>query len=282
MGVVDMFRPLSLLSARELRGWLLDQHPDDYLLLDVRQKQEYSRGHLPGAISMPLWELPERLRELDLNLPLILYCSFGLRSRAAAVLLHGAGCRDVAILEGGFAAWQGEVATGLDSQVLGVLDTSSNERFIAAAWLLEEGTEQFYLRIGAICEHMAVAFLFGELAKAEVQHKKTLSGLYEVFSGKQAGEHFALELLPRTEGEVFIEGGVPLREVCRWAEGRSARELLDLAIALETNAYDRYLTLKRRLSDENLQRIVEVLAGDERRHLKRLLAAYDEMIESGI
>lgn len=279
MGVVDLFRPLALWTPETLRQWMRERHPEDYLLLDIRQSQEYAAGHLPGAISLPLWELPEHLRDLDLSRPVIVYCRFGLRSRAAAALLHGAGCREVATLEGGFLAWRGQVATGGVEQVIAALKMNSVEEFIAAAWLLEDGTEQFYQRVARWCEDRGVAALFAQLAKAEIQHKNTLAALFEAFQGKPAARDFARAALPCAGDTVLVEGGVPLEDLCTWARDRSSLELVDLAVAIETNAYDRYLVLKRRLTDEHQQRVVEVLAGEERRHLQKLLAAYDELRE---
>ncbi|WP_305047194.1 rhodanese-like domain-containing protein [Geoalkalibacter sp.] len=277
MNVVDLFKPLALWTAEELRRWMRERHPDDYLLLDIRQTHEYAAGHLPGALSIPLWELPEQLRQLDRTRPIIVYCRYGLRSRAAAALLHGAGCPMIATLEGGYEAWRGRVATGLAAQALAALKTTSVEEFIAAAWYLEDGSEQFYRRMADRCEEVRVAFLFGQLAKAEVQHKKTLAALFEAFQGKPAPQDFARQVLPRPTEEVQVEGGVPLEELLNWALNKPPLACVDLAIAMETNAYDRYLILKRRLVDENLQRIAEVLAGDERRHLEKLLTAYDEL-----
>lgn len=62
------------------------------LVLDVRTAHEYDAGHYPGAVNIPLAELPQRLRELpDRQQPLVVYCQSGARSAAATALLRGAG-----------------------------------------------------------------------------------------------------------------------------------------------------------------------------------------------
>lgn len=46
----------------------------DVVILDVRPKEEYESGHIPGAVSIPLDELPHRIRTLDKTMPVIVYC----------------------------------------------------------------------------------------------------------------------------------------------------------------------------------------------------------------
>ncbi len=47
---------------------------DEVILIDVRPEHEYEVGHLPGALSMPLTELEERLRELPKDKMIVAYC----------------------------------------------------------------------------------------------------------------------------------------------------------------------------------------------------------------
>lgn len=60
------------------------------LLLDVRSPQEFSGGHIEGAINIPVHQLAERIDEIP-NAPIVLYCRSGQRSGRAAALLTGAG-----------------------------------------------------------------------------------------------------------------------------------------------------------------------------------------------
>jgi len=73
MGILDYFKSVDSLTAEEARQFLKTRRPEDYNLIDVRQPREYERGHLPGAILMPLGELPGRLKELDPHKPTIAY-----------------------------------------------------------------------------------------------------------------------------------------------------------------------------------------------------------------
>jgi rhodanese-related sulfurtransferase/DNA-binding transcriptional ArsR family regulator len=47
---------------------------DQLVVLDVRPKDEFDAGHLPGAISIPLAELPRRLRQVPKNQDVVAYC----------------------------------------------------------------------------------------------------------------------------------------------------------------------------------------------------------------
>ena len=78
------------------------------VLIDVRGPQEFTAppGHLPGAINIPLPELPHRIAEVAaLARPVVLVCKTDKRSAAAAATLLAAGLRDVAVLRGGTDGW---------------------------------------------------------------------------------------------------------------------------------------------------------------------------------
>ncbi|GAU68694.1 hypothetical protein SSP35_08_01880 [Streptomyces sp. NBRC 110611] len=71
-------------------------------LIDVRNPAEYQAGALPGARSIPLAVLPDRMGELDPARPVVLYCRSGNRSVIAAALLEAHGFGDVCDVLGGY------------------------------------------------------------------------------------------------------------------------------------------------------------------------------------
>ncbi|HET6760552.1 MAG TPA: MBL fold metallo-hydrolase [Gemmatimonadaceae bacterium] len=77
-------------------------------VLDVRAPDEWRRGHLPGAIHIPLAALPERIGELDASLPIVLHCKGGGRSSIATSFLQARGVDAVSNLSGGYDAWVAE------------------------------------------------------------------------------------------------------------------------------------------------------------------------------
>ncbi len=76
------------------------------LVLDIRAKNEFLAGHLPGAIQIHAGQLYKHLDELPHDLPILLHCQSGARSAAATSYLRAKGFSNVLELDGGFAAWQ--------------------------------------------------------------------------------------------------------------------------------------------------------------------------------
>lgn len=61
------------------------------LLLDVRTPGEFSRGHIDGALNVPLSLLGENMSQLDKSKPVVVYCQSGNRSAKAVSSLKAAG-----------------------------------------------------------------------------------------------------------------------------------------------------------------------------------------------
>lgn len=76
-------------------------------LVDVRADHEWETGHLPGAVHIPLAELPGRVAEIDKDRPVILYCRGGNRSSMATTALAEAGY-DASKLSEGAVGWEEE------------------------------------------------------------------------------------------------------------------------------------------------------------------------------
>lgn len=73
----------------------------DVFVLDVRTGVEFSSGHLPGAVHIPVSELEARQQELPVarDAPILVYCRSGGRSARAKALLEQAGY--TAVTDGG-------------------------------------------------------------------------------------------------------------------------------------------------------------------------------------
>lgn len=81
------------------------QKPAD-LLIDVRRKDEFEAGNIPGAINLPVDELRNRLSEIPKNKPIYIYCEAGLRGYLAQRILRQNGYNKVANLSGGYYLWK--------------------------------------------------------------------------------------------------------------------------------------------------------------------------------
>ena len=83
---------------------------DGHIILDVRRPDEYSRGHIPGAILIPNETIgstpPEELK--DLNQIILVYCRSGNRSKQAAAKLAAMGYTQIYEF-GGINTWTGAI-----------------------------------------------------------------------------------------------------------------------------------------------------------------------------
>lgn len=78
------------------------------VVVDVCEPREFSAGHVPNAINLPLSSLKDRLRDLEKhkNKPIIVSCRSGNRSLKGAVILRKHGFATVYNLAGGLQAWE--------------------------------------------------------------------------------------------------------------------------------------------------------------------------------
>ncbi|MCV7282300.1 rhodanese-like domain-containing protein [Mycolicibacterium flavescens] len=74
------------------------------VLLDVREHDEWERGHAPGARHIPMGEVPARLTELDPDAQLFVICHLGGRSQRVAQYLAAQGYAPINV-SGGMEAW---------------------------------------------------------------------------------------------------------------------------------------------------------------------------------
>jgi NADPH-dependent 2,4-dienoyl-CoA reductase/sulfur reductase-like enzyme/rhodanese-related sulfurtransferase len=71
-------------------------------ILDVREKGEYDRGHIKGAINIPLSELRGRINEIPRDKPVYVHCRTGQRSYNAVLALQNSGFDNVSNITGSF------------------------------------------------------------------------------------------------------------------------------------------------------------------------------------
>lgn len=75
------------------------------ILVDVRRPDEFSQGHIAGAILMPLDNLPNTYSSLPKHGKLIVYCRSGHRSAQAVQFLLDHGYKNAVSMNGGYLAW---------------------------------------------------------------------------------------------------------------------------------------------------------------------------------
>lgn len=96
------------ISAKEAKE-IMDS-AEDYVLVDVREKDEYIKGHIEGAILIPYGEIEKRAEEeiADKEQVILVYCRSGRRSAIAAQALADMGYTNVKDF-GGIIDWPYEV-----------------------------------------------------------------------------------------------------------------------------------------------------------------------------
>ncbi len=95
------------------------QVADDVFLLDVREPDEWSAGHPPGAHHVPMMEIPSRAAEVPEDRDVVVVCRVGARSAQVVAFLRQQGYGNVYNLDGGMYAWAaaGRPVVGEDGRV---------------------------------------------------------------------------------------------------------------------------------------------------------------------
>lgn len=101
MGLFDFLKTDDISAALEARE-------ENSVLLDVREEDEYNRGHIPGAVNYPLSSLDGAELPWDKNIPLYVYCLAGTRSRKAVSFLQSKGYEYVKNI-GGINSYRGSL-----------------------------------------------------------------------------------------------------------------------------------------------------------------------------
>ena len=95
------------MSLTELKS-CLESRKDELIVLDVREREAFEAGHIPGAQLLPRGQLELRVNE-DLTDPtrrILVYCEFGRISTLATATLRQMGFRGAIALDGGMKAWR--------------------------------------------------------------------------------------------------------------------------------------------------------------------------------
>lgn len=106
----------------DLKVWQAEEFPARTaggVMVDVRGKQAYDAGHVPGAINIPLAQLRARVSELPMDRPVFVHCKVGFTSYLAARVLTAEG-REVYSLSGGYDTFQAWHRGRLDEKATAV------------------------------------------------------------------------------------------------------------------------------------------------------------------
>jgi rhodanese-related sulfurtransferase/rubrerythrin len=267
------------LAPGEVKAVLDKDKKGEFLLLDVRQPEEYEDGHIPGATLIPLGELEARQEELERNRKIITYCRSGHRSMAAAIALCGLGFRDVHHLEGGILNWRYDTIGGapearpeLVTEITGVRD------ILILAIRLEKGSWDFYLAAKEKAESPQAKEKLQMLADAEDGHMKRLRERAASLLGE--GAVLPLEKLKQEVKVKHMEGGIEISSALARMDAKFSGEMEALEAALEKEymSYDFYKRTAVLVGEPGAKTVLHELALEERSHADVLLERLSEIV----
>jgi len=90
-------------------------------IVDIRSREEYEEGHIPGAINIPMAELPAKVADVEWGDDIVCACPIGQSSVQAAKLIRSfEGVDDdaaVTSMAGGYEEWEYDLERGSDEAV---------------------------------------------------------------------------------------------------------------------------------------------------------------------
>jgi len=265
----QFFTPVESMNTDQARTFIADNPPEKLTILDVRQPQEYKRGHIPGAVLIPLPELNERIKEIDPQKPTVVYCAVGGRSRVAAQMLSGNGFEQIYNMSGGYKAWEGEAAVGDQDHGLAVFtDLASVSESLIIAYSMEMGLRDFYLSMLEKTKTDRVRELFQKLGDIEINHQKRIFAEYQrVENTKITLEAFETKIVPG-----IMEGGLTTEEYLAIynTDLESSVDVISMAMSIEAQALDLYHRAAQVTEDDQTTESLLKIAAEERVHLNEL------------
>lgn len=264
------------LSVEALKKYVDSQEEKNYMLIDVRQPDEYTQAHIPGSKLIPLMELESRMVDLPLDMDIVFYCRSGARSKAAAVMAIGSAVplKKIYNLMGGILAWDGK--TLADSPQVKIFDAIEDPaELLLKSMDLEKGALRFYSHVVEKYAAQPIAHSMAPLVKAERIHAQSIYRHWEKIAESPLPFD---ELFENLKGDI-LEGGEDLEAVIsrlEAPEGNSCLGLIELALNIEYAAYDLYRNMGDRTDDEHARNVFLTIAQVEKSHMQILANAVDQ------
>lgn len=95
------------IDVATLAAWRAGGRP--HTVLDVREPWEVAFAAFPGALAVPMREIPARVAELPRDVPLVVLCHHGSRSLRVTYWLRAQGMAQAVNLRGGIDAWSSQI-----------------------------------------------------------------------------------------------------------------------------------------------------------------------------
>ena len=267
------------ISPESFRQYQKDHGERDYLLVDVRQPDEYIQGHIPGSKLMPLDELESNLSELPRDKDLFFYCHSGARSQAAAIISldSGISLRKVHNLVGGIMGWDGQSLADLPRMAIFKKDASMPDLMLTAMGL-EKAALRFYESVFERHAKTPYASILETLSRAEEAHAKAI---YTYWQPTQENPLSFKELFESLDGEI-LEGGEKLMDAIQRVAslpGQGCTALMEFALNIEIQAYDLYRNMANILTEAAVQEAFLSISQMEKKHMALLAKVFKECVD---
>ena len=262
------------INPETFRQYQKDHGERDYLLVDVRQPDEYIEGHIPGSKLMPLDELESNFSKLPSGKDIFFYCRSGARSQAAAILSLDSGVQlqKVYNLMGGMMGWDGHSLADLPRMAV-FEGNASMPVLMLTAMNLEKAALRFYEAVYHRHAQAPYADILDTLSRAEEAHAKTI---YTYWQPTQDNPLSFKELFDGLDGEI-LEGGEKLTNVLeRMAalDNRGCRALMEFAFNIEIQAYDLYRNMANLVTEATAQDAFLSISQMEKKHMELLARVF--------
>jgi rhodanese-related sulfurtransferase len=270
---------ITTLAPGEVKAVLDKDEKGEFLLLDVRQPEEYEAGHIPGAMLIPLGELEARHEELERDKKIIAYCRSGHRSMAAAIALCGLGFKNINHLEGGILNWHYETIGGIpEAKPELVAEAADVKGILMLAIKLEKGSWDFYVAAKEKTASPQAKDKFQMLAAAEDGHMQRLWERAITLLGE--GELPPLEKLRQELKVEHMEGGIEISPALAKVDDKFSDEMEALEIGLEKEymSFDFYKRTAVLVEAPEAKTLLHELAVEERNHADILLKRVSEIV----
>lgn len=264
------------MNPEQLRQYMEKNKESTYLIVDVRQPEEYVQGHIPGAKLVPLRELLADISGLPVDKDLVFYCHSGGRSAAAATLVSEEGVfeKNIFDLEGGIMAWDGRTVP--DYPRVQIFDKSTNLSDLSlTAMDLEKGALRFYDHLKGRVDSTTLSKVFEQLSAAERAHAKAVFSYWKKAVDDPSDFAKIFDALP---GEI-LEGGETLADVLQRVEDMKDNpclRLIELALHIENAALDLYRTMAEKSESPEAKEVFLSIAQAEKKHMKTLVGVIGE------
>lgn len=267
-------------DAKQFRSYAAAANEQEFVLVDVRQPEEYTAEHIPGAVLIPLMELEARageLRKLTQGKKAVFVCRSGGRSgRASEYAARVLNLANVFNLSGGMLGWNG-IVLNASPNLKPFAATGTLRDALMVALSLEKASDVFYAQLSALLADTTAAETINALTRMESNHARSLFDTLKASSPDPVPSFE--ELMASLPGEL-LESGESLQAAlarAKSAVGGGPAALLETALEIELRAQDLYRNLAARADREDLRRAFLDLAEQEKHHANAVLKALAQL-----